>query len=73
MADSDAVVVEGVVIHGDAEGGADGILAAIAAADGVLLVVLEHVVRFEHVHYLAGFLREAVLLDQRQHGGTPMR
>ena len=41
VADSDAVVVEGVVIHGDAEGGADGILAAIAATDGVLFVVLD--------------------------------
>ena len=69
VADGDTVVVEGVVVHGDAEGGADGILTAIAATDGVLLVVLEHVVGFEHVHNLAGFLGQSVLLDQRQHSG----
>ena len=36
----DGVGFEGVVIDSDAEWGADGILTTIAAADGILLVVL---------------------------------
>ena len=67
VADGDTVVVEGVVVDSNAEGSADGILTAIAASDGILLVVLEHIVLFEHVHNLAGFLGQAVFLDQRKH------
>ena len=69
VADGDGVVVEGVVVHGDAEGGSDGILTAIAAADGVLLVVLQHVVMLEEIHDFASLLGEAVFLDQGEHGG----
>ncbi len=68
VADGDGVVVEGVVVHGDAEGGSDSILTAIAAADGVLLVVLQHVLMLEEIHDFASLLGQAVFLDQGEHG-----
>ena len=56
VAQGDAVVLQGVVVNGDAVGGADGILTAVAASDGVFLVVLHHVVVFQHIDNLACLL-----------------
>ena len=39
-AECDAVVLQRIVVHGDAVRCADGILTAVALSDGVLLVVL---------------------------------
>lgn len=64
-----AVVGKGVVVDRDAEGGADGVLPAVAASDGVFLIVLQHEVVAEAVHDFACFLGQAVLFDQRQDGG----
>ena len=40
VADGDGMVVEGVEVHGDTVGGADLVLAAVAAADALGVVVL---------------------------------
>ena len=40
FAQSHGVILECLVVHSDAEGGADGILAAVALADGILLLVV---------------------------------
>ena len=45
------------MVHGDAEGGADGILTAVALADGVLFLVVGVEVELEVVDNLAGFFR----------------
>ena len=56
------------MVHGHAERGADGILPAIALADGILLIVLVGEVVLELVHHLLGHLGQAVLLHERHHG-----
>ena len=57
------------MVDGDAERRADGILAAIALADGVLLVVLTVEVELVHIHDLLGVLGQAVLLHERHYRG----
>ena len=42
------------MVNGDAEWGSDGILAAIALADGVFFLVLAVEIVLEVVHYLLG-------------------
>ena len=64
VADGHAVVGERVVVHGDAEGRAYGILAAVALADGVFLVVHAAEVELERVHDFACLFGQAVLFHQ---------
>ena len=68
FAECDGVVLEGLVVDGDAVGCAYGILAAVALADGVFLIVACGEVKLEVVDYLAGLVGETVLLDEREHG-----
>ena len=63
------VIVERVVVHRDAEWRTNRVLATVAAADGVLLVVLHVVVELKLGEHLAGLLGESVLFDKRQHRG----
>ena len=67
VADGHAVVLLGLMVHGDAEGSADGILTAVSLADAVLLVILAVEVKLQVVDDIAGNLRQPVLLDQRQY------
>ena len=67
VADGDGVILQGLVVDGDAIGCAEGIHAAVTAADGVLLLVEATVLVLQHIHDLAGLFRESVLLDQREH------
>src|SRR5207237_10145981 len=53
-------------VHGDAEGRADLVLAAIAPADRLRLVVCGHEVRANLRPHLAGEWREALVLGERQ-------
>src|SRR3546814_12824307 len=62
----DGAVIERVEVDGDAHGGADLVLAAVAPADGLGLVVVAHQVAAEQVEDLAGDRREGVLLGERQ-------
>ena len=56
------------MVNGDAVRRTDGILAAIALADGVFLVVFAVEVELEVVHNFACLLRQSVFLDEREHG-----
>ncbi len=56
------------MVNCDAERCPNGILAAIAFADGVFFVVLVGEVVLEFVHNLLGKLRQAVLLHKRHYG-----
>ena len=67
VAQRDGVVFEGLVVNGDAEGGADCILAAIAFADGVFLVNLAGEVEAEFMLYFASFFGQSVFLHKRKH------
>ena len=49
MAQSDGVVLKRLMIDGDAEGGANGVLTAVAFSDGVFFVVAGGEVKFEVV------------------------
>ena len=60
-------IAHGVEVHGDAEGRADLVLAAVALADGAGLVEVQHEVLGQLVVDLAGGLGE--LLAQGQDGG----
>ena len=53
VADSDSVVAQGVIIHGDTIGRSNGILTAVAAAYGIFLVILKHEIVLECVHDFA--------------------
>ena len=56
------------MVNGHAERRADGVLAAVALADGVLRIVLAVEIVLEIVHHLLSLLRQAVFVNQRQHG-----
>ena len=60
IADGDGVVLQGLVVDGDAVRGTDGILAAVAFTDGVFLVILAVEVEFHHVEYFSGFFGKPV-------------
>ena len=65
VADRYAAVNKAVVVYRDAERSADGVLTAVALADGVFLVVLIGEIVLEKVYNLLCKLRQAVLLDKR--------
>ena len=69
VANGNASVLEALMVDGDAERGADSILAAIALAYAVLLLLLAVEVVFEFVHHLLRKFGQAILLDERQHCG----
>ena len=63
------MVVGCVVVYGDAEGGSDGILTAIALADGVLRIAIVGVeMELELVYDLMSQLGQSVFLVEREHG-----
>jgi len=64
----DAVVLQGLVVDGQANGGAQGVLTAVALANGVFFVVLGEETESKAVLDLAGQFGEPVLFDQRQQG-----
>ena len=67
MTDRDHVLGQGVAVDGDAEGRAVLVLAAVAAADGALLVVEgTEAGTSQHGLDLLGLLGHAVLLHQRE-------
>ncbi len=65
---SAGVVSSGLEVQGDAEGGADLVLAAVALADGAGVVVVHHEVLRQLVPQLLGGAGEDLLLAQGQHG-----
>ena len=60
----DAVVVESIVVDGDAEGRTYGILSAVALTDGVFLVVVGVEVVLEQFDDFVRFLGQSVFLDE---------
>ena len=67
VAHGDGIVDQGVVVDGDAHRRANSIRTTVTLADGVFLLVLAHEVELQTVDNLAGFLRQSVFLNQRQH------
>lgn len=68
IADGDGVVLQGLVVDGDAVRGTDGILAAVAFTDGVFLVILAVEVEAQVVHDGTCYFGQSVFLDQRHDG-----
>ena len=68
VAQGDAMVFQRLVVDGQANGGAQGVLTAVALADGVFFVVLGEETESKAVLDLAGQFGEAVLFDQGQQG-----
>ncbi len=68
LAQGDGIVFECLVVDGDAEGGAYGILATVALADGVFFVVVCGEVEFEVIDNLACLFRQPVFADQGHDG-----
>ena len=62
------IVFQGIVVNGNAEGCADGILPAVTLADGILFLVLAVEIEFHPVHDLTGFFGKSVFFGQRQYG-----
>ena len=67
VAEGDGAVFLGLVVDGDAEGGAERVHAAVALADGILLLVEAPEVAAAAVHELAGDLWQTVFLGERQY------
>ena len=68
LADGDRLVLERIEVEGDAVRGADLVLAAVAATDGLGLVVVAHPQGLEGGQQLPGRLLELGLLRQGQDG-----
>src|SRR5919112_4529476 len=68
VAEGDRVVVHRLVVDGDAPGGADLVLAAVALADRAAFVELGGEALAEVGEDLAGLLRQAVLGDEGKDG-----
>src|SRR5205085_2100133 len=66
-------VLEGLEVDGDAVRRARLVLAAVAAADGLGLVVVGHEVRLDDLEDLAGRRRQRLLLGERQDGHLDRR
>ena len=62
------VVAHGLEVQGDAEGGADLVLAAVALADGAGVVIVHHEVAGQLVQQLLGGAGEDLLLAEGEHG-----
>src|SRR5580658_2487490 len=65
IAQRDRVVVHSLMIDGDAERGADLVLAPIAAADRTSLIVGDREVALKHVAHLYRLFRMPALAQQR--------
>ena len=57
---SDGAILKGLVVDGNAEGGSDCVLTAVAFADGVFFVVAGCEVEFQVIHNLAGFFTNGI-------------
>src|SRR5689334_11188278 len=68
VAEGDGVVVHRLVVDGDAPGGADLVLAAVALADRAALVELGGEAAAQVLEELTGLLRHPLLGDQREDG-----
>ncbi len=68
FAECHGVVLEGLVVYGDAEWSAYCVLAAVAFADCVFLFIVCGEVEFEVVDNLAGLFGESVFTHEGQHG-----
>lgn len=68
LAQGDGIVFERLMVDGDAEGRAYGILATVALAYGVFFVVMCGEVEFEVVDNFACFFGQSVFADQRHYG-----
>ena len=67
VANGYTVVIECVVVNGDAEWRTDSVLTAIPFANRIFLVIRGLEVKLQHIHHLAGLLRQSVLLNERHH------
>src|SRR2546421_12009446 len=72
-ADGDGFVLQRLEVDGDAEGRADLVLAAVAAADALRVVVLRHEVRAQGVPDAAGGRDELLVARERQDGDLDRR
>src|SRR4028118_1029706 len=69
VADGYLLVLDGVEVDSDAEGGACLVLAAVAASDGTGVVVEEAVIPLEVVVELARYGRDGFFFREREDGG----
>lgn len=70
VADGDGIVLEGIEVDGDAEGGADFVHAAVAAADGAGSVPEDIPAAFEFLVKIVGFFDDFwVVFYEREDGG----
>ena len=63
--EDDGIVFESLMVHGHTVGGADGILTAVALADGVFFIVVACEIEAETVLYFACLLGKSIFLHQR--------
>src|SRR5215213_3409019 len=73
VAEGDGLVVHRLVVDGDAPGGADLVLAAVALADRAALVELGGEAAAQILEDLAGLLRHPLLGDEREDGDLDRR
>ena len=67
LANRNGLILLCLVVDGDAERRADGILTTVTTTDGIFVLILHHEVLLQHVEDLLTDFRQTILLDQRQH------
>src|SRR5689334_19515189 len=66
VTDSNGVIFLGLVVYGNAEWSADGILAAVALANSILFFIEALEVRFTLVHNITGKIRQTIFFSKRE-------